>query len=890
MSASAAETNGVAEFRRDIRPILEQYCFDCHADGANKGNVAFDEMKFDHGFADSRELWWKALKNLRAGLMPPNKKPQPTSAQKEQIVQWIKSSVFESQPADPDPGRVTVRRLNRVEYHNTVRDLLGVDYDTQAEFPADDTGYGFDNIGDVLTLPPMLLEKYLIAAEAVVAQAVPTVPAVVAERVIPGRNFRNDGGARDARNPVSGPLPLSFYNAASVSNTFNADHAGHYQLVLGLTINEKFVENVFDYNRCRLVLRGDGRELWRHEFSWEGGRQFHYDLEQDWSAGNHSLEFALEPLTPDENQTRSLSLLINSLTVRGPMAKEYWVLPRNYRRFFPKDVPADPAARRAYARQLLRDFARRAFRRPVDDATVDRLVALAESIYQQPGKTFEQGVAQGMVAVLASSRFLFHEEAIDAASSRSPHPFIDEYSLASRLSYFFWSSMPDEELFRLAGAGTLRTNLNAQVKRMLADGRSDALVKNFVGQWLQARDIENVPIEARAVLAREDKVDPEAARRQRRFGELNSRPTEQLTPEERGELQALRAAFRQPPRAELTGDLRRAMRLESEQVFNYIVRQDRSLLELLDSDYTFLNERLAKHYGITNVIGDEMRRVSLPPGSKRGGILTQGTVLAVTSNPTRTSPVKRGAFILDNILGTPAPPPPPNIPPLEDATKHMTNHAPSLRETLAAHRADPLCSSCHNRMDPPGLALENFNAMGMWREREFQQPIEAAGRLITGETFTNVTELKHILAANHAVDFYRMLTQKMLTYALGRGLEYYDVETVDQIVERIVQANGRPSALVQGIVESAAFQKTRSRAAQTAGQLRERDEEMSRNELLNPQVGRVVLNAPLTTRRVLQARGGLRTAPPYLESVSIVAPEAGVPSIALYDIMQSESK
>jgi hypothetical protein len=240
------------------------------------------------------------------------------------------------------------------------------------------------------------------------------------------------------------------------------------------------------------------------------------------------------------------------------------------------------------------------------------------------------------------------------------------------------------------------------------------------------------------------------------------------------------------------------------------LRQDRCLLELVDADYTFLNEKLAKHYGITNVVGDEMRLVTLPADSARGGVITEGTVLVATSNPTRTSPVKRGVFILDSILGTPPPPPPPNIPPLEDATKHMTNHAPSLRETLAAHRANALCSSCHNRMDPLGLALENFNAMGMWRDSEFKQPIDSAGQLITGEEFTNVKELKHILVKNHYKDFYRTITEKLLTYALGRGLEYYDVETVDQIVDRIEKSGGKASALLAGIVESAPFQKTRA--------------------------------------------------------------------------------
>ena len=266
------------------------------------------------------------------------------------------------------------------------------------------------------------------------------------------------------------------------------------------------------------------------------------------------------------------------------------------------------------------------------------------------------------------------------------------------------------------------------------------------------------------------------------------------------------------PRAELTGELRRAMRQETEKAFDYVIREDRSLLELLDSDYTFLNERLARHYGLTNlnVTGEEMVRVKLPPESPRGGVITHGSVLAVTSNPTRTSPVKRGLFILDNLLGTPPPPPPPDIPPLEDAAKAMKEKTLTLRETLALHREQPLCSSCHNRMDPLGLALDNFNAMGMWRDQEKGQTIDATGKLLSGESFTNIKELKKILASNHATEFYRTVTEKLLTYALGRGLEYYDVATVDAIVERLQKSNGRPSELIAGIIESAPFQKTRN--------------------------------------------------------------------------------
>ena len=811
--ATAGESPGAAEFRTDIRPILQTYCFDCHGDGMNKGKVAFDEFKSDQAAVEDRELWWKALKNLRANLMPPATKPRPTPQQREMIAHWIKSDVFGIDPQNPDPGRVTIRRLNRVEYRNTIHDLLGVDFNTASEFPPDDTSFGFDTIADVLTLPPMLLEKYVDAAEKIVGQAVPSVSGIAPERTVPGGRFHaGDNSEKD------GPLSLSYYTAAAVSNTLSGEIAGKYHLAVDLRVNEKFVDNVFDYNKCRFIFKVDGKELLRNEYSWQGGKSYHYELDQNWEAGNHQLTFELQPLT-QETPARTLTMQITSVTVRGPLDDKHLTRPKNYERFFPKEVPSGSAARRQYARELLGSFARRAFRRPVDDATVNRLAKLAESIYSQRGKTFEAGVAEGMVAVLASPRFLFREETAEPAAGKEAYPFVDQYSLASRLSYLMWSSMPDDELLRLAADGELRNNLSAQMARMLKDSRSEAFVKNFTGQWLRARDIEDVQIEARSVLAREAKIDPEADKARRRFRELSDKE-ETLTPEEKDELATLRASFskrfKRRPRADLTGDLRRAMRLETEDTFDYVLRQDRSLLELLDSDYTFLNEKLALHYGITNVSGDEMRRVTLPPDSVRGGVLTEGTVLVVTSNPTRTSPVKRGLFVLDNILGTPPPPPPPDIPPLEDAAKGVTNHVPTLRETLAMHRKNPLCSSCHNRMDPLGLALENFNAMGMWRQTEYNEPIDATGQLITGEKFSNVKELKGIIVKDHYKDFYRTVTEKLLTYALGRGLEYYDVETVDQIVDRIEKANGRASALLAGVVESAPFQKCRKPSSATA--------------------------------------------------------------------------
>ncbi len=813
--ARAAEIQAAEFFRNDIQPILTEFCYDCHADGANKGKVAFDEFESDRALLESRDLWWNALKHLRAGLMPPQKKPQPTAAQKKRIEEWIKSAVFGADPKNPDPGRVTVRRLNRVEYRNTIRDLMRVDFDTEIEFPPDDSGHGFDNISDVLTLSPMLLEKYLDAAKAIVSKAVPAMPRVPAEKIIPGRSFRREKAAVASGNP-GGPqsLSLSYYEPASLSNTFQAEHTGRYQLLVEMTANEKYVEAQFDLNKCQLVFKVDGQELLKQEYVREGGKPFRYEFDRDWRAGEHELAFDLQPLTPGEKQIRSLTLRIDSVTVRGPFDEQYWVRPTHYALFFTKDDPKDPAERRAYACELLGRFATKAFRRPVDGKTVDRLVGLAQNIYTQPGKTFESGVGEAMVAVLASPRFLFREETTEPIDAGQTHPWVDEYALASRLSYFLWSSMPDDELFRLAGEKKLRTNLTAQFNRMLADPRSEALMRNFTGQWLQARDIETIPIEVRAVMAREAEPDPELERARKRFRELRDRPPESLSEEEKDDFAKARTVFFKSfgrfSRFELNAALRQAMRQETEKYFEHVVREDRSLLELIDSDYTFLNKRLADHYEVPGVEGEELRLVHLPANSPRGGVLTQGTVLAVTSNPTRTSPVKRGVFLLENILGMPPSPPPPNVPALEDAAKGVTNREPTLRETLALHREQPLCSSCHNRMDPLGLAFENFNALGRWREKERSQPVDVAGKLITGESFANVQELKRILINEHRDDFYRCLTGKMLTYALGRGLEYYDVQTVDQIVARISKENGRPSALLLGIVESAPFQKTRN--------------------------------------------------------------------------------
>jgi hypothetical protein len=854
--AAAAPTASPDHFRKTIQPLLVEYCYDCHGDGMNKGQVAFDGFKSHDELLAKRDLWLAVLKNTRAGVMPPEKKPRPSPEQQRLLEDWIKRDVFAVDPANPDPGRVTIRRLNRVEYRNTIRDLMGHDFKVEDELPPDDTGYGFDTIGDVLTMSPLLLEKYMQAAETIVAAAVPRVGRVVAEKSFAGNAWRN------ANEKKKGDR-FSFYEETRLSRKVHAEHAGTYKLVLEFEVLGEFN---FDPGRCRVLLKVDDKDAWQQEFGWQAGKKFRYEAEQRWEAGERRLALEIQPLTPESEKKNSLDLRLTTVRVQGPTEEKYWGRPKNFELFFTKDSPEPATQRREYAREILGRFATRAFRRPVDERSLDRLVSIAENSYREPGKRFEDGIAQAMIPVLASPRFLFRVEEVAAgvppgvspggknggllralgnnhagsggktppsAAGGTPaatHPFIDEYSLASRLSYFLWSTMPDAELFRLAEQRDLRKNLAAQVKRMLADPRSDALVENFVGQWLQVRDVDGIDINVFAVLARDRGEERTFNRNRRRFQELREIPEEKLTPEQKKEIEEFRAQFRNRqrnrPQVEFDRDLRRALRQETEMAFAHVLRENRSALELLDCDYTFLNERLAKHYGLTNlnITGTDMRRVSLPADSPRGGVLTHGAPLIVTSNPTRTSPVKRGLFVLDNILGLPPPPPPPDIPNLEDSEKAVDGRQPTLRETLAIHREKPLCASCHNRMDPLGLALENFNALGMWRDKERGQPIDAAGRLITGETFTDIREVKRVLATQHRHSFYHCLTEKLFTYALGRGPEYYDTGTLDQIVERLEKDNGKLTTLVTAIIESAPFQKRRNQSAPESSAVQQRAE------------------------------------------------------------------
>ncbi len=790
----ATESPGLAEFRQNIRPILEKNCYDCHAGSKHEAGVAFDTLKTEEQILHNPALWMKVLKNTRAGVMPAEGGRLPSKDQAA-LDNWIKFAAFGVDPNNPDPGRVTVHRLNRLEYHNTVRDLLGVDFDATAAFPGDDIGHGFDNIADVLSMSPLLMEKYLAAAQAVVDQAVPTTSRVPPATKVLGRDFVNtETGLPPDLDPntvengvVSRTAAITSYlEPLKLRREFTVSAEGGYRLVVEQGVSGNFNPVAAS---CKVSIWVDGQLATEKVVPWRGANalterlpSFYDNLPVRWTPGKHVVEVQAEPydvqdtaVAQNKRGNSGIFFLLRSATLEGPDDPAKWIHPAGYERFFTRaDAPAEPASRRAYARELLGNFTGKAFRRAAPAETVDDLVAMAESVYRQPGKTFEMGVAQAMVAVLSSPRFLFRVDEPEAARGKSAgFANVDEISLASRLSYFLWSTMPDPELTRLAAIGQLRKNLAAQVRRMTADPRADAFVKNFSGQWLQSRAVTTVPISAHEVYLRE--------------------------------------GFNAPAVYDLTAEQRAALEEEAQAYFGHVLRDDRSVDEFIDSNYTFLNARLAEYYfdGKFPLQGTEMRKVENLPDNWRGGVLTLGSVLMVTSNPTRTSPVKRGKWILENILDAPAPPPPPNIPALEEDAKSADGKTPTQREILARHRADPHCSSCHDRMDPLGLALENFNALGTVRKTDMGQPVDTTGQLATGEKFNDIRELKRVLLASHREEFYRCLTGKLLTYALGRGVEQYDIATVDKIVEKLLQDGGKFSTLLNGVIESVAFQQQR---------------------------------------------------------------------------------
>jgi hypothetical protein len=750
--AAFADSKEVEQFRKEVKPILAEYCFDCHAKGANKGKVSFDTFKSDEELVGKRELWHAVLKNTRAGIMPPGSRPRPDAKEQQILERWIKYSAFGLDPKDPDPGRVTLRRLNRIEYRNTIRDLLDVDYETDKEFPPDDTGYGFDNIGDVLSFSPLLLEKYIAAAKKIVTAGVPTVA-----KVLPVKN-------------LTGDVPkgsLTFSKGGKATYAFQVAKAADYRLVVELEIRGTFE---FDSSLVQLALKLDGKEHVKEKYGWQNKKDLRFEIPGKWQPHeDHQLEVELTTLAEKAKASggKPGSTALNLVAVRleGPLDRKEWPYVKNYERiFFRGEPPAGEAERRQYGRDILTCFVGKAFRRPCDEQTIDRLMGIVEVVAKQKDKNFEQGITQALIAVLASPRFLFRMEGVDPQTPKgAAFASIDEYALASRLSYLLWSSMPDDELFRLAERGELRKNLPAQVQRMLKDPRARELSRNFAGQWLQTRDVDHVPLNAAVILKQEGSS----------------------------------------AKVKLDAELRTAIRLETELFFDHIARTDRSVLDLLDSDYTFLNEPLARFYGIDGIKGKDMRLVKLPKDSPRGGVLTQASVLMVTSNPTRTSPVKRGRWVLEVLLDDPPPPPTPGA----DSFKDQALTAKTLRERMEQHRAKKECATCHARMDALGFSLERFDAVGSVRTKDGENAIDDEGALPDGTKLAGASGLRVWLSAR-TPRVARSLAKKLLIFGTGRGPIAADDEQLDRVVDAC-SPDYKLQDLIVAIVQLDAFQKRR---------------------------------------------------------------------------------
>ena len=718
------------EFETQVRPALATYCVGCH--GGSKPKAKLD-LSAPSDVARDSARWLEVLKQLKTRAMPPDdaKKPLP-EAEREKLVSAIDAALDRVDERAPrDPGRVTIRRLNRAEYNNTIRDLIGLDLRPADDFPQDDVGEGFDTVGEVLTLPPLLLDKYVDAAERILERAmVADGPAVLLEKKFEAASLTKE-------KPVDGAIELRFdQGLAQTMIAVPAD--GRYELrVRGR--QEKSPEG-----RAIVGIRVDGVDTGLVNVpSEEGVYSTSFELQRGERrlAIHHTPPKAYDAKKDVIPDTR---LFLKEFEIAGPERSA-----SHQRIFFVED-----------ARKVLERFATRAFRRPLVAGELDRLVKLYDGARTQ-GKNFAGAVRIGLWSILVSPHFLFRVERGSGERDEFGSIKLGDWELASRLSYFLWSTMPDETLLDLAAKGRLRDPavLKEQARRMLADPRSRALVDNFAGQWLGLRKLEQV------------------------------QPDREMFPQ-------------------FTEAVRRAMHDEAWYFFANLIREDRSVLELIQADYTFMNEPLAKLYGIKMIAGDSMRRVPLSDPN-RGGVITMAAILTLTSHPTRTSAVKRGKWILDEILGAPPLPPPPNVPELNEASKNRPDAKTlTLRQRLELHRADPQCFGCHRRMDVLGLGLENFDAIGRWREKDGPKAIDPSGTLPTGESFSSPGGLKKILAGCKE-DFARTLAEKMFVYAPGRTLERGDRREIKRAIEDLKKGDYRFSALVESVVSGYPFRYRR---------------------------------------------------------------------------------
>jgi hypothetical protein len=737
--AAPAKQENAAHFTKDIVPFLTRHCYACHGNGKKRAGLALDKYKDETALLKDRNAWDNVRNMIRTGEMPPEDRKRPAVADVEAVLRALDRVLDGLDCSGPrQVGRVTIRRLNKAEYNNTIRDLVGVDFKPAADFPNDDSGYGFDNIGDVLSLSPLLLEKYLAAAETILDRAIVNVdpPRPVKNRL---GGLRVTRGAGEIRRGVGAVLRAK-------GEAFAASYFEEGDYIIRV---QAFSQQVGE-EAVRVLLQVGATDVKEFEVKADKSAPATLEAKVRLKTGTRRIAVAFlnpssDPKAADKDKNQRL-LFVRSIVVDGPYNPPAPRLPASHQRILAHRAELSP---RQAAREIITRFATRAFRRPVKPAEVERFLKLYDQA-EKEGDRFEQRLRLVLGAVLVSPHFLFRIE-LDPPDARPGTAYrINDYELASRLSYFLWSSMPDNELFEQARKGTLRGNLEAQVRRMLKDPRSSAFVQNFAGQWLTLRNLASVT------------PDP------KRFPTFDE-------------------------------ELRSAMYRETELFFEAVLREDRSILDFLDADFSFINERLAKHYGIGGVKGKKFQRVKLP--ANRGGILTHASILTLTSNPTRTSPVKRGKWVLEQILNTPPPPPPPNVPDLNEE-KQLTG---SLRKVMEMHRQNTLCASCHQRMDPIGFAFENYDAIGAWRDRDGKFAIDPSGKLVDGKTFKGPGELKVILKGKKEL-FSRCLTEKMLTYALGRGVEYYDKCAVESVLKALDRNHYRFSTLVVEIVRSEPFQ------------------------------------------------------------------------------------
>jgi hypothetical protein len=802
MAFGQQQTRAAASPSASSHQFLNQYCLGCHNQRVASGGLMLDKLDIDH-VENRPEVWEKVVRKLRAGMMPPSGMPRPDRAGLNRFATSLETALDSAAAAKPDPGTAALHRLNRTEYANAIRDLLALDVDTSTLLPPDDASDGFDNIADVLGVSPALLERYLASAAKISRIAIGdmTIAPVTATYRVRGDLSQNEH--------IEG-LPLGTRGGMLVKHNFplDAEYSFKFSLlrtsigaVFGQAARDEKLELTVDGARVGLLDLAANRNGGGRGGNRPGGqnpgasgqapppgpgnapparREEALELRVKLPAGPHSVGISF--LTKDAALVEDLwqPSIRSTADVNTGQQTGYTTLPHLAGvaitgPFNPTGAGDTPSRNRIFvchaaslnqettcAKTIITALARRAYRRPVNETDLEPLL----TFYQQGRNkgSFDAGIELALRRILADPQFVFRiERDPEQAKPGSIHS-ISDLELASRLSFFLWSSIPDDELLDLAVRGQLHNPevLQQQTKRMLADARSEALVNNFAEQWLSLRELKNA------------------------------------TPQSR----------------DFDDNLRESMRKETELFFGSIIREDRSVLDLLQADYTFVDERLARHYGIPNVYGSRFRRVTLPDENRRG-LLGQGSILTVTSVASRTSPVARGKWILENLLGTPAPLPPPNVPSLPE--KSGQEQPQSVRAKMEAHRANPVCAACHKIMDPIGFSFENFDLTGKWRATDGGSPINASGQLVDGTKIDGVVSFRNALLT-YSDQFARTLVEKLLTYGSGRAVQYYDEPVVRQITRQSAKVNYRFSSIIAGIVSSRPFLMRKTEQAAPASQ------------------------------------------------------------------------